>query len=71
MVVFDGEVTESIEEEIDEVESDIISALCTPYNETVVRFKCIRLDFPTPLPWNSSTRWFYLKKEMCSQISSA
>ncbi|AFY96062.1 hypothetical protein [Chamaesiphon minutus] len=47
---FDDEITEVDQKEIDEIESEIISALCSPYNEVTVCFESIRLDSPTSLP---------------------
>jgi hypothetical protein len=60
---FDGEVTEIDKNETCTIESEIISGFCSPYNKINVWFEIIRLDSPTPLPWDNSTEWFYLKKE--------
>ena len=60
---FEGELTDEEQEEISEVESDIVSDFCTPYNEINIWFETVRLDLPNPLPQNNSAEWFYRKKE--------
>jgi hypothetical protein len=60
---FDGEVTEEDREEISEIETEIISDFCTPYNEINLWLEIIRLDSPNPLPQNNSAEWFYRRKE--------
>jgi hypothetical protein len=59
----EGELTEEEQEEISEVESEIVSDFCTPYNEVNIWFETIRIDLPNPLPQNNSAEWFYRRKE--------
>jgi hypothetical protein len=56
---FDGEISEENLENMDEAETELIA----DFHTAIARIECIRVDMPNPIIGNSSSEWFYMRKE--------